>query len=642
MHRSMGILVIALVSAATGIYLPNLTPNSYTHGYSLGVQVNTMTSVQNIMPFEWYSLPWCAPAKEIRKEFEHKSQNLGEVLWGEKPEISLYHVSMLEDQKCTLLCDPVEYSEKDLRQFQNRIEQRYRGHMSLDHLPVAEDATVGKQVNLGFPLGIPAGAVGSETFLYNHLAFTVQYHKVPQVLASDGAPLEESQKQDLYRIVGFTVTPHSVDHEELACNNQFDLAARPDTKMQAMNVPKVTWSYSVSWKENEDITWSTRWDAYLSSTPLESRIHWFAIINSSLVVIFLTVIIAIILLRALHRDFTRYEQFRSDNVGRMDPEDQQEETGWKLVHTEVFRKPKHPLLLSIYVGTGSQLLGMSLSTLLFALFGFLSPANRGALLSSLIFLFVVLGSHAGFVSACMLKMFGMRKWSHIFAVGLFFPGQIVAVWFCLNLLLWKEESASAVPFTAVLTIFALWLGVNLMLVLIGAVVGFKRKTIENPCKVNQVNRTIPPQPWFLQSPQCWLLPGVVPFGAAFIESVFILASVWQGKIYYVFGFLSLVFLILVVTCAETTIVMVYFQLTREDYNWWWRSFLTPGSYAIWFYLYCISYYYTSLQITSFLSSILYFGYMAMVAYFFFVLTGTVGFLSSFMFVRKIYSSIKLD
>merc|ERR1712146_700882 len=50
--------------------------------------------------------------------------------------------------------------------------------------------------------------------------------------------------------------------------------------------------------------------------------------------------------------------------------------------------------------------------------------------------------------------------------------------------------------------------------------------------------------------------------------------------YYVFGFLGLVFLIVVITCAEATVVMVYFQLVNLDYNWWWRSFLTGASYCV--------------------------------------------------------------
>ncbi len=53
----------------------------------------------------------------------------------------------------------------------------------------------------------------------------------------------------------------------------------------------------------------------------------------------------------------------------------------------------------------------------------------------------------------------------------------------------------------------------------------------------------------------------------------------MDQYYYVFGFLLLVFVILAVTCAEITIVLCYFQLCAEDYHWWWRSFMTSGTYA---------------------------------------------------------------
>jgi transmembrane 9 superfamily protein 2/4 len=46
-----------------------------------------------------------------------------------------------------------------------------------------------------------------------------------------------------------------------------------------------------------------------------------------------------------------------------------------------------------------------------------------------------------------------------------------------------------------------------------------------------------------------------------------------------FGFLALVFIILVVTCAEITIVLCYLHLCAEEYRWWWRAFLTSGAVA---------------------------------------------------------------
>ena len=37
--------------------------------------------------------------------------------------------------------------------------------------------------------------------------------------------------------------------------------------------------------------------------------------------------------------------------------------------------------------------------------------------------------------------------------------------------------------------------------------------------------------------------------------------------------------VMALVCAEVAVVMCYFQLCAEDYNWWWRAFLTSGSSA---------------------------------------------------------------
>ena len=84
-------------------------------------------------------------------------------------------------------------------------------------------------------------------------------------------------------------------------------------------------------------------------------------------------------------------------------------------------------------------------------------------------------------------------------------------------------------------------------------------------------------------------------------------------------------MILVVTCAEITIVMCYFQLCNEDYRWWWRSYLSAGSSGGYLFLYSIWYYFTKLHITGFTASALYFSYMAMVSLTFAMLTGDLEF-----------------
>lgn len=59
------------------------------------------------------------------------------------------------------------------------------------------------------------------------------------------------------------------------------------------------------------------------------------------------------------------------------------------------------------------------------------------------------------------------------------------------------------------------------------------------------------------------LAGILPFGSIFIEMYFILTSLWGYMYYYVYGFVLLVFAILVVVLVCTTIVAVYFVLNGE-------------------------------------------------------------------------------
>lgn len=60
----------------------------YVQGDLLQVKVNKLTSTKTQLPYSFYSLPYCAPAK-----IQDSAENLGEVLRGDRIENSLYVVS---------------------------------------------------------------------------------------------------------------------------------------------------------------------------------------------------------------------------------------------------------------------------------------------------------------------------------------------------------------------------------------------------------------------------------------------------------------------------------------------------------------------------------------------------------------------
>merc|ERR1719229_1984927 len=151
------------------------------------------------------------------------------------------------------------------------------------------------------------------------------------------------------------------------------------------------------------------------------------------------------------------------------------------------------------------------------------------------------------------------------------------VFFILNLFIWGTKSSGAVPFTTMFAILVLWFGISVPLVFLGAFFGYKKAPVSLPVRTNQIPRQIPAQPWYISGVFSSLVGGILPFGAVFTELFFIMSSIWQHQFYYLFGFLALVLIILIVTCAEISIALTYFQLTSEDYRWWWRSFLSSGS-----------------------------------------------------------------
>ena len=138
--------------------------------------------------------------------------------------------------------------------------------------------------------------------------------------------------------------------------------------------------------------------------------------------------------------------------------------------------------------------------------------------------------------------------------------------FILNLFVWAQAASTALPFGTLLGLLALWLLIQLPLVYVGSWYGFHNSpSYEHPTKTNNTPRPIPEQLWYTTGISSVLFAGLIPFAVIFIELLFIFQSVWQDKsgYYYVFGFLSVVSLVCIITVMEVTIVAIYIQLCAE-------------------------------------------------------------------------------
>lgn len=488
MRIAASFLSLLLWTSVDSWYLPGSAPKEYESGAPISLKVDKLTSSVAQVPYSFYHLPFCVPDK-----IENQAENLGEILTGSLVQNTKFDIKMMVDEQCKLLCSKM-LTKEQIDQFVYAINDEYMVNFLADSLPAAmaigavsafsRNPVQGtKEENLKstiFSGGVPVGIIETEKqhILVNHWNFAIRYRPY-----NKGA-----------RVVGFEVTPQSIRHQKLesevagnkaqySCDaSGFLILEDLERAAATSGSAEMAFTYSIRFLQSSE-EWATRWEVYLKDAGGSTDIHWFSIVNALMIVLLLSGIIAMILLRTLLRDIARYNQLD-------DLEDAQEEFGWKLVHGDVFRRPGHSKLLAACAGTGVQLLGMAAVSLLFATFGFLSPAYRGSFVQAFLILFTLMGLPAGYVSARFNKLFEGDDTKRNFTVtcmtALQFPGVCFGIFFALNVVLWAKGSSGAVPFSSMFLLLLLWFGISMPLVFTGSFFGYRKQSISIPVRINQV------------------------------------------------------------------------------------------------------------------------------------------------------------
>jgi len=484
----------SLLTSGSAFYLPGVAPTSYIEGDLVPLHANRLTpksydedpTVRSAVSYDYYfpAFGFCAP-EGGPVDVGHES--LGAVLFGDRIKTSPYELHMLQNETCKRLCDTTTLDAASGQFVIEKIQENYVVNWLVDGLPAGQAYTMGGDDEVfytrGFPLGEHSGTDetgdGEElTELNNHYDILVYYHEYAR---------------EKYRVVGVLVNPSS------RANNRNLDATTADCGIEgsplALNGAsdsQVTWTYSVEWRSSP-IAWAVRWDTYLRVE--DPKIHWFALINSSVIVAFFVGTVSAILTRALKKDFARYnrladafnlDDFSNGNDGN--GEDwMQDDSGWKLVHGDVFRPPLSPLLLSVLLGNGAQLFFMTGVTIIFAMFGFLSPSNRGSLATAGLLLYTLFAFVGGYVSSRMYKTFGGEAWKrNIVMTPVFVPFIVFVTFFSLNLFLWARSSSGAVPFSTMIVLIGIWFLISGPLSFAGSWVGFR-----SPVSIPNLARTSP-------------------------------------------------------------------------------------------------------------------------------------------------------
>jgi transmembrane 9 superfamily protein 2/4 len=579
------------------------------------------------------------------------SENLGEFLTGNKIQSSAYSINMLREVFCQVLCQVTLNDAKMVRSLVTHIKYGYHHNWIIDNLPSAQLGTTASGERLthyagGFPIGYYHEET-KEAYIYNHVNIMLEYHNPEGKVG--------------HRVVGFKVEPMSIAHRysggyiwdgessegftkplttcREGAHTSFDFI--PENQLVTAGAT-ILYTYDVIWNYSET-AWASRWDVYLSEDHMvPAQVHWYSITNSIMVVLFLSVLVVSILVRNLRKDIAGYNALEA--LTDEEKEEEAEESGWKLIHADVFRPPStFPMLYCVMVGSGSQIGLCAFFTICLAAVGFLSPARRGSLMTAILVFYMLCGSLAGYVSSRLYKCFQGRQWQLCtLLTGTAFPGLCFIIFLFFNTILAFFHSTASVPFLDLVIVAAMWCCISVPLVFLGAYFGFKMDYITFPTVTSSIARAIPEPTTFTKPIVSIFLGGLIPFAAAYVELFFIMTSLWMDQFYYVFGFTLAVYIILLITCAEITALLTYYQLCAENHRWWWFSFFTAGSAAIVTFLYSFVWFGSLDASKMLITYMLYFGYMFLICTALLLVTGSVGMLTSFWFVRKIFSTIKVD
>ncbi|KAI8910229.1 endomembrane protein emp70 [Gorgonomyces haynaldii] len=420
-------------------------------------------------------------------------------------------------------------------------------------------------------------------------------------------------------------------------NQIISVQMQPLDPVPVEQLDQLKFHYSVDWIPTL-AKFETRFDQYLDSDFFHHKVHWLSIAYSVIVILLLSGLVMAVLLRTLKRDFARYEydEFLLDDHIR-------EEYGWKLLHSDVFRPPALTGLLAALYGTGWQLVGVSVLVITLTIILQLYR-ERAAILTFAIFLYAACSFFSGWVSARLYSQFkGKRTTLTMLATILLWPGVVSIVGFLVNLVSISYGSSRAIPFTTMLALLCIWLFLVVPLSSVGMILGRRLGPKDGfPTRVNLIPRQIPEREWFQRPFYLILVSGLIQFTTVFVELKFILTSFWSYKIFHLYGFLLVIFLLLLLVTACLSILVTYILLNGEDHRWSWPAFHTGGALSFYVFLYSLYYFSFVSKMHGVFQVIWYFGYTFLLCFTTYCMFGAVGYSCAFYFVRRLFSNVKLD
>lgn len=645
---------------------------------SLPIYVNTLDSPKTLIPYTISQLLDFCPVQEAR-EFEHSQHTE----WDDNIRLAPFDIKFKRNEECKILCNKSYKmtSHSDLYRLEELklgLTRDYYHHWFADTLPFSwcyrqspvspgsllnsglNSNLRGKECFIGFPIGyttderglpederVPLGnfTKPNSMFLFNHFDFTVFYE------SGEGKIWAGKAGAQAGRITALRISPRSINHELSAALAASAPSSQPSSttttngqqaatgplvnkcgySMPPLEVPsqyhyglnqtlQLSYSYSVRFVEDEPTaSWSQRWYRLEMTLPGTAKGKWIILLAISL-----------LLATAAPAAYSVARTIFADRVLLyINPRDESDEAAWKVLAGDIFREPLHIGLFSVLVGSGCQFIS---SVILSEFFSTFLPYFSATLVYMVVLLFVIVhGFIGGYAAIRLYRTFGGEQWRLICVFVTLLNPMVI---FCTlvmsrNLLLLYNGSLMAlnVGLFGSIIMSAFCFAISLPSALAGGNFAFKMSAIDFPVRPTANPRELHEQQVWRQPAITTCLVGLVP-----------LLCFWSVESYPFYdsgGYIITVITILIVICLS--ISHCYYQLSQYDYRWWWRSYLSCGVAALYYFLHCVYYIFSNLFVDNFSNAMLYLSFAFLICLALFLLTGTIGFMVTFAFLWQTYS-----
>ena len=295
------------------------------------------------------------------------------------------------------------------------------------------------------------------------------------------------------------------------------------------------------------------------------------------------------------------------------------------------------------MGAGFQVLAMIITVLIAIIIAFANTKWRPYIYTTMMVTLALWGFLNGYVTSRTLKFFGTTDWNFSATIAAFALPLFITVTLGFELFLaWLTKSALRYSFKANLFRIVGWYLLNGCMCYLGAYRGYVQKAIEVPSPVGRVPRPIPPLPCHMSIFVLAPVFGFIQFAGIYAEFSYLIDSVFRSRMYAMFGFLLFNILLQILTISLLAILQTYLQLCYQHYEWWWRSFVTGASGAVFMAIYSVFFLLTKMKISDFVSDASFLVYVAVFIVCYGAAAGAIAVNASYYFVAKIYSSIRKD